>query len=414
MKTTRKLLPLSVYDIPGIEAWLEDQANHGLFPVFLDAWATFEPTGVPGTRFRLEPWGKMGTSPSEEQLELYHQAGWEYALTVGRAYFLFYTTDPDAPDLYTDHLSRGMSLERLEKRVRRYRRFKIAVWSILAALLAWGLFLPSKFDVQHDPFAKLPVLLLHLFNPILLLFIIQGVFLWLQSARDRRILTKTCRALKEGLPPPPSPGPSRTMAREQKASLILIPVLLVAFVYMIMNNRGQLAVPVEDFTRPYISLQELEQVELVSSQEVFGNSSFHEDENQAENHLSLLSPVWYSVTQDACEVTEGDYKGYSPNPEDGTYRYSPWLDMTYFHLSIPALARPVAKSQMDHDRAVNLYWTYEELSYPGLDFVILATEPDGIWQGLALGKGGRVAVFHYGGMEDLTDHLDLLSTMVTG
>ena len=68
---------------------------------------------------------------------------------------------------------------------------------------------------------------------------------------------------------------------------------------------------------------------------------------------------------------------------------------------------------MDYDRAVNLYWTYDELSYPGLDFVILATEPDGIWQGLALGKSGRVAVFHYGGMEDLTDHLDLLATMVT-
>ena len=127
MKTTRKLLPLSIYDIPGIEAWLEEQANQGLFPVFLDAWVTFEPTGVPGTRFLLKPWGKTGTSPSEEQLELYHQAGWEYALTVGRVYFLFYTTDPEAPDLYTDHQSRSMSLERLEKRVQRYRWFRIAV-----------------------------------------------------------------------------------------------------------------------------------------------------------------------------------------------------------------------------------------------------------------------------------------------
>lgn len=414
MKTTRKLLPLSIYDIPGIEAWLEDQANHGLFPVFLDAWATFEPTGIPGTRFRLEPWGKEGTSPSEEQLELYHQAGWEYALTVGRVYFLFYTTDPEAPDLYTDHQSRSMSLERLEKRVQRYRWFRIAVWSILAALLAWGLFLPSEFDVQHDPFAKLPVLLLHLFNPILLLFIIPGVFLWLQRARDRRILVKTCRALKQGLPPPPSPGPSRAMAREQKAVLILIPVLLAACVYTIMDNRGQFTVPVEDFTRPYISLQELEQVELVSSQEVFGDSSFHEDENKAENYLSLLSPVWYSVTQDACEAAEGDYKGYSPNPEDGTYRYSPTLTATYFHLLIPALARSVAESQIYLNRALNVYLTYQELTYPGLDFVILATSSDSPYQQLALGKGGRVAVFDYGGMEDLTDHLDLLSTMVTG
>ena len=414
MKTTRKLLPLSVYDIPGIEAWLEDQANHGLFPVFLDAWATFEPTGVPGTRFRLEPWGKMGTSPSEEQLELYRQAGWEYALTVGRAYFLFYTADPEAPDLYTDHQSRGLSLERLEKRVQRYRRFEILLWSIVCALLAWAFFFPSKYDVQPDRLAKLPLILLELCNPIFLMAMVVMFVSWRHERRDRRILAKTCQALKEGLPPPPSPGPSRTMAREHKITLILIPILLAGWIVMFLSNRGQFTVPVEDFTRPYISLQELEQVELVSSQEVFGDSSFHEDENQAENHLSLLSPVWYSVTQDACEAADGDYKGYSPNPEDGTYRYSPWLDMAYFHLTIPALARPVAKSQMDHDRAVNLYWTYEELSYPGLDFVILATEPDGIWQGLALGKGGRVAVFHYGGMEDLTDHLDLLSTMVTG
>lgn len=414
MKATRKLLPLSIYDIPGIEAWLEDQANQGLFPVFVDAWATFEPTGVPGTRFRLEPWGKEGTSPSEEQLEIYRQAGWEYALTVGRVYFLFFTTDPDAPDLYTDYQSRSMSLERLEKRVQRYRRFRIAVWSILAALLAWGLFLPSQFDVQHDPFAKLPLLLLHLFNPILLLFVIPGVFLWLQRARDRRILVKTCRALKEGLPPPPSPGPSRAMAREQKITLILIPILLAGWIVMFLSNRGQFTVPVEDFTRPYVSLQALEQVELVSSQEVFGDSSFHEDENRAENHLSLLSPVWYSVTQDACEVAEGNYQGYSIKPKDETYRYSPTLTATYFHLLIPALARPVAESQIYLNRALNVYLTYQELTYPGLDFVILATSSDSPYQHLALGKGGRVAVFDYGGMEDLTDHLDPLSTMVTG
>lgn len=414
MKTTRKLLPLSIYDIPGIEAWLEDQANQGLFPVFLDAWATFEPTGVPGTRFRLEPWGKTGDAPTEEQLELYRQAGWEYALTVGRAYFLFYTTDPDASDLYTDHQSRSMSLERLEKRVKRHRRIWTVIWSLCGVLLVWPFFFPSKFDVQPNHFADLLLLLLMLCNPISLLAIVVMFVYWRQDRRDWRILGKTCRALKEGLPPPPSPGPSRAMAREQKITLILIPILLAAWIFQFMSNRGQLTVPVEDFTRPYVALQALEQVELVSSQQVFGDSSFHEDENRAENHLSLLAPVWYSVNQDACEAAEGDYKGYSPNPEDGTYRYSPWLDMTYFHLAIPALARPVARAQMDQDRAVNLHWTYEELSYPGLDFVILATEPDGIWQGLALGRGGRVAVFHYGGMEDLTDHLDLLSTMVTG
>lgn len=63
MKKIRKFLPLSIYDIPGIEHWLEEQANSGLFPLYLEEWATFESTGIPGTRFRLEPWGKTVRNP---------------------------------------------------------------------------------------------------------------------------------------------------------------------------------------------------------------------------------------------------------------------------------------------------------------------------------------------------------------
>lgn len=57
MKTVQKLIPVSLYDIPGLEAWLEEQANQGLFPTHLGLWATFEDTGVPGTRF---PAGALG------------------------------------------------------------------------------------------------------------------------------------------------------------------------------------------------------------------------------------------------------------------------------------------------------------------------------------------------------------------
>lgn len=170
VKKVRKILPLSLYDIPGIESWLEEQANAGLFPVSLDAWVTFKPTGVPDTRFRLEPWGKMGTEPSEEQLELYHQAGWEYAFAVGRVFFLFYTTDRNAVDLYSDHQSREQSLERLEKRVQFHRRIRTAVWSMLGLLLVWALFFyQSKYDVQPNPLAGLQLTLLRLSSPFVLL-----------------------------------------------------------------------------------------------------------------------------------------------------------------------------------------------------------------------------------------------------
>ena len=413
MKKVRKLLPLSISDIPGIEHWLEEQANAGLFPVFLDAWATFTPTGVPGTRFRLEPWGKTGTEPTPEQLQLYRSAGWEYAFPVGAAYFLFYTKDPDAVELYSDSNSRGLSLERLEKRVRRGRRIRVVFAAALVALLLWGLFFAWRaFDAQPDPFARFPLLLLGLCNPGILTLLVAAVFLWRQRRRDFRILCRTCQALKEGLPPPPSPGPSHRIVREQKIVLILIPLLLLVNLGLVLERHGDWTVPVEQFTRPYVPLQALEQEAVAPYETLFGPSDFHETENRAENHLSLLAPVWYEVSQDGYAVAEGDDKGISPNPDNGTYRYHPSLEMTYFHLLIPALARPVAEAQMDQYRAINLRWSYETLAYPGLDFVLLATEPEGIWQMAALAKGGRVAVFCYGGMEQLSEHLDELAAMV--
>lgn len=176
VKKIRKIIPLSIYDIPGMETWLEEQANAGLFPVFLDGWATFEPTGISGTRFRLEPWGKMGTEPTEEQLDLFRQAGWEYALTIGRSYFLFYSTDPDAVELYSDYQSRGQSLERLEKSLKRHWWTGTVFWLALGLLLVWALFFfRSQYDVQPDPMAGLPLAALEFCNPFILLAMM-GVF----------------------------------------------------------------------------------------------------------------------------------------------------------------------------------------------------------------------------------------------
>lgn len=127
MSLIRKIIPVSLYDIPGLEHWLEEQANQGLFPTSLGSWAVFEERDVPGVRFRLDPFANRageGLEPTPEKLELYRAAGWEYAFRVGRAYFLFYTTDPQAPELFSDYQSQGLSLDRLVRGLRSYRRRK--------------------------------------------------------------------------------------------------------------------------------------------------------------------------------------------------------------------------------------------------------------------------------------------------
>ena len=68
-----------------------------------------EDRGLPGTAsgWTPSPTGPARAEPTEEKLELYRQAGWEYAFRVGRAYFLFYTTDPQAPELFLTIRARG-------------------------------------------------------------------------------------------------------------------------------------------------------------------------------------------------------------------------------------------------------------------------------------------------------------------
>ena len=164
MKKVYKILPLSIYDIPGIESWLEEQANSGFFPVFLNSWVAFTPTGVPGTRFRLVAKERRNDCISPEQIELYQNAGWQYAASAAGIYFLFYTTDPKAVEVYSDWDSWGVSLQPLKKRLAAYRRIKFAVYSVLAAVLIWALFFfESKYDVQPDHFSRTALILLELF-----------------------------------------------------------------------------------------------------------------------------------------------------------------------------------------------------------------------------------------------------------
>jgi hypothetical protein len=413
MKTVYKILPVSLYDIPGLEQWLEEESNQGLFPTLLGPYAAFTRDGAPGTRYRLEPWGKMGTEPDPEQLELYRNAGWEYAFPIARTYFLFYTTDPDAPELHSDLATRGQSLDRLARRVRKARvsRLLIPAISVLMILAALLLLWPaSSYDVQPDRWVRLPLLALYFTEPMLLFFFIAIFFRSPIDFRDYRTLLNTHRALKNGLHPQPSAGPQKKIVVENIVQLLVIPVLAL---YLIMNFTIGRNEPVSQFDLPYVPMSAMEAEPLSTYEELFGESSRVSEENRASRHFSLLAPMWYTVSQSGYSPQSGTQpNSFSPNPENGKYRYSPDLDMTRFSLLIPALSRSVAKSQLDAYRLVNVYWSYEEVDYPGTDFVILAQEDRGVWQMAALGSGRHVAVFRYAGKEKLADHLDLLFSMV--
>ena len=414
MSLVRKLIPVSLYDIPGLEAWLEEQANQGLFPTQLGNWATFDHSGLPGTRFRLAAQEGKSRIPTLEQLELCRQFGWNYALSFGGLY-LFYAVDPEAIELYTDWESRGFFLKSLKKRIAAYRRRYILFYGILAALLIWALFFyETGYDIQPDHVTALPLIFINITTPYALIFLTVVVLAWRDWQRDYHTLKQTCAALSQGLPPPPSPGPRKSVLREKGLTLILLIPLLLCFLFIRFESLNPLLdIPLSRFPGSYVSLQDLEREPVYPWNEIFDPPAPSWAENTADVKLSLLSPVWYSVTQECYSPTPGPMENYdSPDPEGGKNRYAPKLEMTRFHLLIPALAEPIARAKMDDYRLVNLWWEYEEVDYPGLDFVILATARDEPWQMAAVGRGGKVAVFRYAGQERLGDHLETLAEMV--
>ena len=329
------------------------------------------------------------TAPTEEQQELYRRAGWSYALNVAPAgCWLFYTADPAAVELYSDHESRGLSLERLERAARRAWQRSLLLGVVLAAVSVWLLLFWSGGMAARG---GLPLVWLRVFDPtFLVLLLCQGVAFG-RSCRNARLLRRACQALRLGMDMPPSAEPSGRIVWENVIFLAAVFLLALLLAGQWMERRG---VPLEDFRQPYVELQELESTPVV----LFDPSSGHD--SRAYREHSLLAPAWYSITQQA------------RSPENGASCYAPQLEAMYFRLLLPSMARSVAQAQMEQYRLVNLSWSYETLEHPGLDFVLLAREPEGLWQMAALGRGGQVAVYLYCGQEQLRDHLDLLSSWV--
>ena len=293
MKTVYKILPLSIYDIAGLEQWLEEQANHGLFPTRVGIYTAFTSKGVPGTRYRLEPWGNLGSEPDPEQLELYCNAGWEYAFSIARTFFLFYTTDPNAPELHWDLITHGRSLDRLARKVKKLKVQPFIILTIallfILALLLWP---AHKFDLQPDRWARLPLLLLHFTNPLFLVLLIAACFELSLALQDYRTLLNTYQALEAGLPP--SPGPQKKPAVRSLVRLALIPILAISLLTNFIVGKSA---PISEFELPYIPIAAIEDEPLFTHEELFGESNrYSEDENQGKRQLSLLSPHWYEVS----------------------------------------------------------------------------------------------------------------------
>lgn len=135
-------VPCSIYDIRGIQEWLDEMARQGLFLKEINPRfdrAEFEPGAPAPVRYRLDPVARKGKE-DDEHVALYEQMGWSYVDRIGRWYYIFSCADPEAPELYSDPQSLALAMDSL---VRRDFRNHVLLALALLAVLPFMLFFPA-------------------------------------------------------------------------------------------------------------------------------------------------------------------------------------------------------------------------------------------------------------------------------
>ena len=116
------LVPCPDYDVAAMEAWLEQQAQKGLFLSaengFFLGLACFEVGSPKRVRYRLDviPKEKVFADFPENKaaaIELAHEMGWEF-VTERREFLIYRCDDEMLPELNTDPAVQALSLRRVQ------------------------------------------------------------------------------------------------------------------------------------------------------------------------------------------------------------------------------------------------------------------------------------------------------------
>lgn len=225
-------LPCSQYDIPAIEAWLEDQARRGRL---LKSWCYFTDGDPRECRYCLEPAGRGEYKPPEDRRAAYADAGWELVCyTSGDTFSVWRSTRPDAVPLRTDPAADSYAYEYL------WKRYRLRLAASAAALVLLALLWAGSICHGGMPLRNL------LANPVQVWQLLAATCLLLgllvTAAADTRMLRRLLTALKTGIPMP-GRAPSRRRLLLNRTfrwtgAVVNVLILLFLFLWTGFNNEA--------------------------------------------------------------------------------------------------------------------------------------------------------------------------------
>ena len=143
-KYAHRFPPCPIYDVEGIESWLEELAKQGLILTkggLFCGFAEFEKVEPKAMRYRLQPWPKKrkltdDAGPSAEAVELAEEYGWTYLCDMGE-YAVFACEDPNARELDTDPQVQAENFRHAYKRKRNTVIGNTVFLLLVLGLICW-------------------------------------------------------------------------------------------------------------------------------------------------------------------------------------------------------------------------------------------------------------------------------------
>ncbi len=418
MKEIFKLTPVSIYDIQGVESWLQDMALRGLHLVrFRPLFSTFQEGPAKRVRYRVEPYQPRlnGDAPAP-LLELYRDSGWALA---DEAYqnrvLIFRSEDPNLPEPHTDPLLHAHALERWYRK--EVRKFILRI----ALFLVWVFLMAALLIISTTPLLLMVTSSLPIAGLLALFWMLSFPAHW----ANLRELSRAIRRLEQGQElDRRSAYPRRSLFSlvDFSVSLLLL-ILLFADSWIIPQVGGHRRPLTELDAFPLLSLAQVEGEDYQYEEHFIPEVDFRRDPGTGEVEVQ----VSYSDYKNFCRAhhtltcwNQWEVVQSGSDSEEGMTRMEIW----WFDLPAPLafLSVPVARELLHVSMALEeeVWWTSGgapvswtvETPQTGSGWLEMAKSGDGYFQTAAVALGDKAALVQYTGQGELEAHLEEIMNMV--
>lgn len=186
-KLVRRFMLGDLWDYGKNESWYSYMAAKGLHLQGVGDWlVTFEKGEPKNTKYRIEI---LEESPTQEQLDLYKECGWEL-VSNKKIFYIFSSNDLNSTELHTDPMEQSFTFKMLNKQFKKNMIvFSFAILSILALIYC-------QFFLNDEPYLNM----IRRSTITIMMMAISYIYILFESIRTYFVVKKIKNSLQNGIP----------------------------------------------------------------------------------------------------------------------------------------------------------------------------------------------------------------------